>query len=369
MSTGFYLLDNPNRHASASGDGPYRFHGFLKAREAKRVVAIHTAENSPSVTSAEAIARYFSTTDRAASYQTVFDSTGPVPLIPHDGVAYGIRNFNTPTIHLSAATRTIYWGKDKAWDDATIKHMAQALARVSRDFNIPIQRVSAGAARNGAKGVVSHAEMDPTRRSDPGAKFPWNQFMSLAKGTEPEPRLLKLTDPHMQGGDVLDWQNDLKRWDDAALPQWGADGDFGDESDEWTRKFQQAVGISVDGVVGSNTREAMEKTLHPEPEFSKHYDIAVLNTPSDVQEDKRSVEAIAAAYYVHKCDPSHTDHHVGNLIVAGGPALRSIKNPKQYDRITELIGVDRNDTWRKTFRWVADNPITDLKAREAARQQ
>lgn len=366
MSTGYYLLDNPNRHASASGDGPYRFHGYLKARENKRVIAIHTAENSPSVSSAEAIARYFATTDRAASYHTVFDSTGPVPLIPRDGVAYGIRNFNSPAIQFSAATRTIYWGKDKAWDDATIKHMAQSLARASRDFDIPIQRISAGAARNGAKGVVSHAEMDPTRRSDPGAKFPWNQFLSLAKGTTPEARVLKMG---MQGGDVLDWQNDLKRWNGDSLPTYGADGDFGQETEDWTKKFQQAAGISVDGIVGSNTRKAMHETLNPEPDYSKHYDIAVFDTPSDAQEDKRSVAALAAAYYIHKCDPTHTDHHVGLLIVPGGPALRSIKNPQRFDRITELVGATRNDTWNKVFSWVADNPVTDLKAREAARQR
>lgn len=368
MSTGYYLLDHPNPHASASGDGPYRFHGFLKANGPKRVISIHTAENNPSVSSAEAIGGYFSRTDRAASYQTVFDSTGPLRLIPNDGVAYGIRNFNTPTIHLSAATRTIYWGKDKAWDDATIEHMAEEAARISRDLGIPLHRISRSSALNGAKGVVAHADMDPDRRTDPGANFPWNQFFSLARGEELAPRTLKLTDPHIQGGDVLDWQNDLKSWNADSLPQYGADGDFGQETEDWTKNFQKAVGISVDGVVGPNTREAMDKALRPEPNYDKHYDIAVMSTPSDALEDVRAVKGLAAGYHIHLCEPGHNDH-VGLLLVVGGPSLRSISNPKRFDRLVELVGESRNDTWNKAFQWMANNPITHLKATEAARQR
>lgn len=366
MSTGYYLLDNPNPNASTSGDGPYQFHGQLKARGEKRVVSHHTAETSPTVKSAEAIGGYFTHTSRAASYQTVYDSTGPLPLIPWDGVAYGIRNFNTPTIHLSAATRAIYWGKQPEWDDATVRHIAKDVKRAERDFDIPIQRISAGAARNGAKGHVSHAEMDPSRRSDPGAGYPWKKIFSLAKGTDLPDRILR---EGMQGGDVLDWQNELKRWNKDALPQYGADGDFGAETVTWTKNFQRAAGISVDGVVGPNTRQAMDKTLRPEPDYSKHYDIGVFATPSDTQEDVRAIEAFASGYYIHRCDPGHTDHHVGLLIVIGGPALRSIKNPKRFDRIVELVGENRNATWDKAFEWMSNNPITDLKAREAARQR
>ena len=42
------------------------------------------------------------------------------------------------------------------------------------------------------------------------------------------------------------------------LPLYGADGDFGDETENAVRSFQESQNLTVDGIVGPNTWEALE---------------------------------------------------------------------------------------------------------------
>lgn len=73
--------------------------------------------------------------------------------------------------------------------------------------------------------------------------------------------VLSLKSPLMRGEAVKEWQKALRLWNPHALPKDGADGYFGREADEWTRKFQAARKLKVDGVVGPNTRAEMIKTI------------------------------------------------------------------------------------------------------------
>ena len=52
---------------------------------------------------------------------------------------------------------------------------------------------------------------------------------------------------------VLKIQRALLVWDPKALPQWGADGDFGNETAEWVGKFQAAHGLKATGIVDNET--------------------------------------------------------------------------------------------------------------------
>lgn len=64
-----------------------------------------------------------------------------------------------------------------------------------------------------------------------------------------------------KGAAVTEWQSALRNWNSRALPRFGADGDFGGETEDWTKRYQQAAGIGVDGIVGPQTRSAMTRTL------------------------------------------------------------------------------------------------------------
>jgi lysozyme len=89
---------------------------------------------------------------------------------------------------------------------------------------------------------------------------PWHSFLTYeGDGTEgiqtAASRTLKLTTPMMQGEDVRQVQQALLK---AGLSVGdGADGFFGKATDTAVKQFQQQKGLTVDGVVGDQTLQAL----------------------------------------------------------------------------------------------------------------
>lgn len=138
--------------------------------------------------------------------------------------------------------------------------------------------------------IVAHSRLDPNRRSDPqNALTPrgitWNKFISdvvssLAndfKGTskvssaapastvEPIPQVkgVSVSLPLKKGDNgqfVKEVQQDLIRAG-IRLPRFGADGDFGDETEKGVREFQRKHGLSVDGLVGTQTLSKLDEVI------------------------------------------------------------------------------------------------------------
>ncbi len=75
------------------------------------------------------------------------------------------------------------------------------------------------------------------------AKAPWDD----------KPRVLKLSQPRMEGSDVEQLQNALKK---AGITV-AVDGEFGPGTDKAVKEFQQKKSLTADGVVGLNTRAVM----------------------------------------------------------------------------------------------------------------
>lgn len=59
------------------------------------------------------------------------------------------------------------------------------------------------------------------------------------------------------GTAVTAMQEALLRWDAGCLPKYGADGDFGAETEKAVQAFQQATGLPVTGVYDEATRAAL----------------------------------------------------------------------------------------------------------------
>jgi GH24 family phage-related lysozyme (muramidase) len=76
---------------------------------------------------------------------------------------------------------------------------------------------------------------------------PWQPFLNYEETTV---RVLKLTAPIMQGEDVRQVQEALKRAGINIEP----DGFFGNDTDKAVRQFQQQNSLTVDGIVGAGTR-------------------------------------------------------------------------------------------------------------------
>lgn len=74
-------------------------------------------------------------------------------------------------------------------------------------------------------------------------------------GAAPEaaPAVTPLLKYGMEGEAVERLQTILTQWNPKALPVYGVDGEFGSETRAWVRKFQKAMGVDVDGIVGPET--------------------------------------------------------------------------------------------------------------------
>lgn len=251
MVTGFYLLDRVNPKAKGP-DGPYRFHGYIGRNGTPTCIVIHVAVVAPSTQSAEAVGGYLATTSRQASYHSLIDSDGVLPLIPYSGTAFHVVGFNTPSIGLSFACNTDTWSRYPEWADKAYVFGGQELAKMAAAYDIPLKFITRAQAKAGVKGVTFHAIMDPSRRTDPGAPphgtFDIERLFAAARGvitTTPTPQQeddMSTLRHGMNGDEVEEMQHLVDRvitltggWEEGStqpehLPK---DGDYGNQTAFW----------------------------------------------------------------------------------------------------------------------------------------
>lgn len=63
-----------------------------------------------------------------------------------------------------------------------------------------------------------------------------------------------------KGDDVRAMQRELLKWDTNCLPKYGADGDFGSETESALKRFQTEKGLPVTGVYDKATQAALKAT-------------------------------------------------------------------------------------------------------------
>ena len=158
-------------------------------QEALGVVVVHTAESvMDSVgpdTGAEGVANFIRTRDTPGSYHDLVDSDSTMHLVRwtceafHDGTGT-----NPHAYGLSFACRTSDWKRMSECPRGRLHRARRQRGGRLRPLgpgpvtasSIPA-RGSTGPATAGKPGFISHGERDPGRRSDPGADFPWIQFL------------------------------------------------------------------------------------------------------------------------------------------------------------------------------------------------
>lgn len=185
MSTGFYLLDNPNRlqqygNPRRGGETP------------SGVIVIHTAESVADQVgddySAEAVARYCTTRDTFGAYHRLVDSDSIIRMVPFGYETWHCTKTNPHSIGISMAVQAGKWRTYPAdFVTRVLRNAARATAEAIRaleehwNVTTPVRHITGSQAIAQVPGLVAHGETDPTRRTDPGSDFDWPRFMAMVR--------------------------------------------------------------------------------------------------------------------------------------------------------------------------------------------
>jgi len=179
-----YARQNPN---APKRDNGLRFWGYPQRTQRISLIAVHTTESVLDLqgedTGAESVARYQSTTDRPSSYHRIVDRDSTVVCLPDEATAFGVVGYNSRALSVSLAMRAADW-TDPAKAGAaepTLRRAAAVVAEWCRKYDIPVTLITKAQADAGQRGITSHGRLDPARRSDPGAAFPWDRFLTLVR--------------------------------------------------------------------------------------------------------------------------------------------------------------------------------------------
>lgn len=151
-------------------------------------VVIHCTV-SPTRDYADNIANYFRTTDRPASAHYVVDQARIVQCLRETTIGYHAPpNTGSVGIELCDPQK----GSTARWQDVDHQAMLRLAAGLTREiaarWGVPLRKLSASDLRAGKRGICGHVDVSDawhlTDHGDPGAGFPWGQFMDLVTGQE-----------------------------------------------------------------------------------------------------------------------------------------------------------------------------------------
>lgn len=139
--------------------------------------------------------------------------------------------------------RKIRWGVDTDMPAAMIRELEKITAAGIRAFTWggrwrTVKDAMHFQARV-SKNEISSGVVAPRGFYDGGGSLPIGDEMSLENGDK--------------GSAVGRYQEGLIAWNADALPEFGADKDFGDETEEWVKLYQRAADLDQTGVIDGVT--------------------------------------------------------------------------------------------------------------------
>ena len=175
--TGYYLLDNPPARS--------QYRAKRRATPTGCIVA-HTAEAELRPGAARGVARFIQHRSTPGSYHAIADETEIVDLLPYSHEAYQDgTGSNRWAIGISLAMRASDWPRlapDRRQrmveQMATMASHAAAWLELAHGIVVPPVRLTRDESDRGLPGFIAHGDRDPGRRSDPGAGFPWPEFLN-----------------------------------------------------------------------------------------------------------------------------------------------------------------------------------------------
>lgn len=157
------------------------------------VTVLHTAENVMDTvgpdTGAEGVANFIVNRAEPGSYHDIVDSDSGVYLVRYGDEAFQDGTGSNPhALSISWALRASDWGRlTPAKRAAFLRWGALAFVRQQRWLQAnnhpttPLKRITRAQSAEGIAGFVTHGDRDPGRRSDPGAGFPWTEFLDACE--------------------------------------------------------------------------------------------------------------------------------------------------------------------------------------------
>lgn len=226
VRSGIYLEDNrPARSQFRTG----------RRDPVKSVIVVHTAESGTDAsgpdTKAEGVANFIRTRSTAGSYHMIGDADSILQLIRFENEAFHDgTGSNRWSIGISLAMNAADWSSISASRRRELTETAAQMAVIAarwlndRGLALPAPRLLTKVQSDvsTASGFISHARRDPTRRTDPGANFPWSEFFRL-------------------------YQQQL------------SDGGVEPPRETRIRELQALVGTTADGIIGPNTIAALNR--------------------------------------------------------------------------------------------------------------
>lgn len=157
-------------------------------RTSVQLVVIHTTEGAANGTAAENGASYDQRRTDGTSTHYFHDSNSTIQCVRTNDQAHAARaQGNKRGIQHELCTRADSAVWSDAYHQALLRKAAKQAARDAKKWGIPVRHLTVAQVAAGDKGFCGHWDItrafpqDNGTHTDPGANFPWTQFLNLVR--------------------------------------------------------------------------------------------------------------------------------------------------------------------------------------------